>query len=274
MAAVLAAMCAPPVCAAPLESAAGKFLAELDTPDAARKIIIEKLSAAAPRESRYAIAAESGGVVYGFSSEPAPYDHENDVRLDLESAACETNSIFARRALLVCLNRSGIDKGRYRYDEALGDALSSYYRRRGVAGIQSASDVTDGWVFALVWIENAGVPRAASSDIEEDYCAFLYARAKREFDAKRYGDALPVFKHIHDHRWANIGAYLDASECFLKNGEPGESRKLLSELVAVLGEIMTSDDFARAGRLFRESGDRASALSAFKAARERFHEGK
>jgi hypothetical protein len=263
---------AVPVCAAPPAGAAGKFLAELDAPEAARHAILEKLAEVSPGSAKYTVTAESGGAVYGFSAERAPEDKDDDVRLELEGAAQAANAMGARRALLVYLNRKEMDRERYRYGDALGHALSSHYA--GVAGIQSASGVTEGWVISLAWLGGAGVPRAKPGDIEDGYCAFLYKEAAGLLDAGRYADALPIFKHIHDHRWGNIGAYLGASECFLKNGEPGECKKLLSELVATLGEKMTPDDFARAGRLFRESGDRASALNAFKTARERYHEGR
>jgi hypothetical protein len=49
---------------------------------------------------------------------------------------------------------------------------------------------------------------------------------------------------------------------------------LLKELAGTLGESMDSAAFARAGRLFREAGDREAALSAFRAARERLRQGR
>ena len=267
---------ARPAPAASLADAGRGFLAELETPETARIAILEKI-AALPEDGRRVVTAEAGGAVYGFSAEPAPFDRDDDVRLQLEVAAQRVNEMRARRALLIYLNRKDLGKERYRYREALGDALSSYYGARGVAGIQTAAGVADGWVAALVWLAGAGadIPRAAPPDIEENYCASLYENEARVlFGAGRYAEALPMFKHLHDHKWANIGAYLDASECFLRNGEPGECRKLLAELTATLGEDMTTDDFVRTGRLFREAGDRASALAAFETARTLFHEGK
>jgi tetratricopeptide (TPR) repeat protein len=102
----------------------------------------------------------------------------------------------------------------------------------------------------------------------------LYDTAKSAFEAGRNDEALIVFKQIHDLKWANVGAYLDASECFLRNGEAEESLKLLRELMKTLGDNMGSAELTRAGGLFRKAGDKPSALSAFKLARERYRQGK
>jgi tetratricopeptide (TPR) repeat protein len=266
----------PPACAAALADAARGFMLEIGRPEAARTAILEKI-AALPENAKRVVTAEAGGAIYGFSAEPAPLDRDDDVRLTLEVAAQNTNEMRARRALLIYLNQNGLDGKRYRYRDALGDALSSYYGTRRVAGIQTAAGVRDGWVAALVWLAGAvtDIPLAEPPDIEEGYCASLYENEARVlFEAGRYAEALPMFKHLHDHKWANIGAYLDASECFLKNAEPDECLKLLTELISTLGKDMGTDEFTRAGRLFREAGDRTSALTAFKTARERFHEGK
>jgi tetratricopeptide (TPR) repeat protein len=132
---------------------------------------------------------------------------------------------------------------------------------------------------ALVWVEAeaANAVRETPPDPDElrgGYYSFLYGRGKELFDVGQYSEALPVLKQIHDFRWADAETYTDAAECFLKMGEPGECLKLLKNLVDTLGQDMGSDALARAGRLFREAGDKPAALSAFKLARERFREGK
>ena len=271
--ALIPALCAS---AASISDAAGVFLRDLDTPEPVRRTMLEKIESGGDRIS---CVAESDSGVYSFSSGKIPQDRDTDVQNELEIAEAVLHAMRARRALVIHLTAERLDRKRYPYDDALGDALHSHYRRGGIAGLQSASDVADGWVMALVWFrpEAAKAAREAmpeTAELDDGYCFLLYERAKNFFDAGRYSEALPVFKHIHDFRWANVGAYTDAAECFLRTGEPEECRKLLIELIETLKEHMGSDELERAGVLFREAGDRAAALSAFKMARELFHQGK
>ena len=261
--------------AAPLSDAADSFLHEL-MPEAARLALLDKIESAG--DGIFGVAESDSGV-YSFSSGKAPRDRDADVQSELERMEANIQALRARRALAVHLASGRLDRKRYSDDDALGGALLSIYERGGVRGLQSASGVADGWAMALVWFmpEAARAVREATPEtleLNDGYCSLLYERAKNLFDGGRYSEALPVFKHIHDFKWANIGAYLDASECFLRMGEPEECRKLLKELVDALGDDMSSDELERAGRLFREAGDRESALASFKLARERFRMGK
>lgn len=264
---------AVPARASPLADAAGVFLRELETPEPARRALLEKI-----REGETRVVEIPTGV-YGFSAGKAPVGREAYVQKKLEAARASLHAFRARHDLMVYLTRERIDRARYPDNEALGSALSSYYGERGIAGLQSASESSGGWVMALVWLTpeaaeavREDTPEAGSLDGE--YCSLLYARAKALFDAGGYTEALPVFKHIHDFRWANVGAYLDAAECFLRTEESGETLKLLKEVTETLGSDMDSDAFERAGVLFLEAGDREVALSAFRMARERFRQGR
>ena len=264
---------AAPIEAVSLSEAADAFLRELNTPEPARRAL--KVG-----DSRALCVVEAGGSVYGFSAARASTDRDDDVKAELDAAEARFHVLRARRALVLHLTKGRVDRKVYPDEEALGGALLTKYVKYGaVAGSQSASETAGGWTMALVWL----APEAAEAvrdvppktgELDGDYCALLYERAKSLFDAGRYGEALPVFKHIHDFRCANVGAYTDAAECFLRTGEPGECVRLLKELTETLGGHMASDAFERAGRLFREAGDRAAAFSAFKTARERFREGK
>ncbi|MDR1651103.1 MAG: tetratricopeptide repeat protein [Synergistaceae bacterium] len=253
---------------------------EIQIGEKARAELLENIPQSIEGNERGSAIADTPGGVFCLVASAAPRDsRDEDVKNELEAARLEMNRLAARRNLMVYLAGSGADRTRYRHDDALGEAISSQYADIAANGIQSAAGVEGEWAFALVWaapgvsIALRGAP-LASGRLRDDYCSFLYDRAKKEFDAGRYAGALPIFKHIHDLKWANINLYLDASECFLRTNDAREAGKLLDELVKTLGDDMGSDDLARAGRLFRETGDRKSALGAFKLARERYNEGK
>jgi tetratricopeptide (TPR) repeat protein len=171
-----------------------------------------------------------------------------------------------------------VDRKRYLDSAALGDAL---YARYGViSGSQSASGTLGAWIMALVWLDPTAArgiretPPPRTEELDDGYCASLYRRAKNLLDARRWDEALPVFRHIHDLRWVNIPMYLDAAECFLRNEDVGESLKLLRELRRDLDGALGSLDLERAGRLFRAAGDRQEALASFQEARKRYRLGK
>jgi tetratricopeptide (TPR) repeat protein len=264
-----------------LMDAAGVFLRELGTPEPVRLALLEPLRKSGGESASRAVETESG--VYSFSAGAAPLDKDEDVRRELEASAVRFHGLRARRELALRLAKGQVNRARYPDDEALGGAISSYYGDQA-AGTQLASDVAGGWAMALAWLTPEGAraaretiaaaPELGQEKLSDAYCTLLYQRARGLFEAGRYSEALPVFKHIHDFRWANVGAYTDAAECFLRTGEPEECVKLLKDLLAVLGDGMGSGAFERAGRLFREAGDRPAALEAFKMARERLREGK
>jgi tetratricopeptide (TPR) repeat protein len=255
-----------------LRDAALVFLREVNAPAAAQDVV----SANADKAS-FVVETEEG--IFSFYAMLAPQDDDPDVLAELEAGQLNIASVRARENLILHIGGNKIDRKRYADGQVLGGALDIYFISKGISGIQSASEVTDGWVMALAWVtRGAGeVFRAAlpfSEDINEKYCELLYSMTKRSFDAGRYSDALLAFKQIHDLKWSNIGLYLDTSDCFIKVNGKEDARKLLAELVSVLGDKMSSDDYVRAGTLFRAAGDRKSALSSFKKARELYHQGK
>lgn len=247
---------------------------ELNVPEPVRFALLKKIQGG---ETRGVVETSLG--VYSFFAGKAPTDRDADVQSELERSEGALYILRARRALVTSLTEARVNRRVYHDEDALSEALYLYYQRSTFVGIQSASEVATGWIMALAWLTPEAV-RAVQEDtpkigaLDEDYCSFLYQQAKVFFDTGRYTEALPVFKHIHDFHWANVEAYMDAAECFLRTSEPKECLKLLKELIGTLGNKMDSSTFTRAGRLFREAGDREAALSAFKAARERFRHGK
>ena len=231
---------------------------------------------------------ELDGSLYSLVIVGIPRDSEPDVAAELEAFALERALFLARGRLAFSLGQGGVDRRLYRYDDALGTALFSYYtrpREQKVLGIEAEADVikTDDdlhFAVALAWLRGESVKELKddvppSNILDEDYCRFLYReRARVLFEAKNYAEALPFFKNIHDFRWADVNAYMDAAECFLKTGQAEECSKLLREVRGTLNDKMGSDALIRTGRLFREAGDRSAALSAFREARERYRKGK
>jgi tetratricopeptide (TPR) repeat protein len=258
--------------AAPLSQAADTFLRELDTPESARRALLEKIE-----DRQELCVVESGGSVYGFAAGRAAADKDNDVKFEIDAAKARLYALRARRALVLHLAGGRVDRNVYPDDEALGSSL--YVKYGTITGSQSVSETVGEWTMALVWVEpeTAKVVRETPLDPDElsgGYYSFLYGRGKELFDVGQYSEALPILKQIHDFRWADAETYMDAAECFLKMDESGECLKLLRNLVDTLGQDMGSDALTRAGRLFREAGDKDAALSAFKLARARYREGK
>jgi tetratricopeptide (TPR) repeat protein len=91
------------------------------------------------------------------------------------------------------------------------------------------------------------------------YCAALYPRARDFFEQRRYEEALPVYRELHDLRWARPAAYLDAAECFLFTGDKENAARLAKETATELGEAMDYDLLRRAGDILLESGEETSA---------------
>jgi tetratricopeptide (TPR) repeat protein len=261
------------------------FLTELHCSTPLRKSFLKNLEAG---ELSSVVAAD--GAVYSLVISPVPFDSDPDVAQELESSETELALFHARGNLALSLAKDNVNRELYRYGDSLGQALLSYYTRRELKGIQTAAEVVSvgkeispkrkkgpgRYAIALAWLSSRAA-KAFESDVppqgvlNEDYCRFLYLRRARVlFEAGKYDEALPIFKHIHDLRWADIGAYLDAAECFLKVGEKGEGLRLLQELFSSLKDEMNTEELSRTGRLFRAAGDRSAALRVFKTARERF----
>lgn len=224
------------------------------------------------------------GNVYSLVIVPVPDDSDSDVSSELGISAQNAALLEAQSRLAFILGQGGTDRNLFMYDDALGSALLKYYQdgisSRKLRGIETAAGVLEGGKFAAgVARISSGTAKILGADIpkpgtlDDDYCRFLYRRrALILFRSGRYEEALPVFRNIHDFRWSDVGAYLDASECFLRTGRAEECVKLLRELSSTLDGKMSSADFRRSGNLFREAGDKASARDSFVRARRRLHD--
>lgn len=261
--------------ASSLWDAASTFLKGLNLPEAVWQELSNSIKTARSLEE---VIYVPGRGVYSFSAGKPADDNDTDVKHELEIAESNLQTLRARRSLMVHLLRKRVDQERYPNEKALKHALYGQVQDGSIAGLQSVSEIVDGWVFSLVWLDASAkaIQEAVPQEkkLNDDYCSYLYAKAKTFFDGKQYENALPIFKHIHDLHWADIALYLDAAECFQKMGNEGEALLLLKELTDELGERMSSDEWTRTGGLFRICGDKAAALSAFQIARKRFREGR
>ena len=233
--------------------------------------------------SAFSVALHEGSL-YSLVVMQVPYDKNPDALAELEVITQNRALLEAQMRLAFYLGQGGVDRNLFRYDDALGTALLTYYsvdiKDKKLRGIQTAASVLDGRnsVAGLAWLSSPTVKILGehipeNGVLDDDYCKFLYInRALILFEAGNYAEALPVFKNIHDFKWSNVSAYLDASECFLRTGHPEECVKLLKELIISLDEKMTSENLQRAGRLFREAEDKESAKDAFTRARKRYHD--
>ena len=279
---MLALLCLTlPVSASDLQSTISAFTNELHS---LPKTLGDSLSANLVREhSGLSASLVSGsGNVYSLVVLPRRGDSEHDISAELEIAAQNRALMQASTRLAFFVGQGGVDRKLFRYDDALGTALLTYYQAEitghRMSGIQTASDVVDGYVLGLAWLDSrtAGTLSDAIPErgtLDDDYCRFLYRNhAERLFREGKYTEALPVFRNIHEFRWSDVDAYLDASECFLRSGQPEECVKLLRELRAELDGRMSSLHLQRMGRLYREAGDKSSAAEALRSARKRLHE--
>lgn len=264
------------------KSAAKTFLS--DIPSSSRQKIINAMRYDTGKNISSVVKVN--GTVFSLALSPVIDDSDTYIAAELENACIERSLFTARCNLAFFIGQSKTDRNLYVYDEPLGFALSSFYSRPRdikIRGIETRADIiTSGKTkiaAALAWVspESANIFDAdipSGGVLNEDYCRMLYTEcAKVLFRNGFYSEALPMFRNIHRLKWANVNAYIDAAECFLRTNQPSECAKLLTELISILEDKMTVDDFIRAGRLFRSSGDRKSALSAFKLAQKRYRQG-
>ena len=260
-------------------SALLNFLSELNLDKPVINNLLKDLEMQDYNKDRAAMARDAKGGAYYLAVVPVRLHKARDVQSELNIAAQNRALFISRTRLALALGQGKVLSNLYLYSEALAPALYTYYAPRGIeakAGLIELNSKKFAVALARILPENAA---ALSDDVppaeilNAEYSRELYFNhAKQIFNAGRYKDALPLFKNLHDLKFMNISAYLDAAECFLKTGEPNECLKLINELRAELEDAMSSRELERAGVLCREAGDRDAALSAFNKARVRFHE--
>lgn len=103
----------------------------------------------------------------------------------------------------------------------------------------------------------------------KSYCATLLPTAQRLMREKNYGKALIILKELHDLKFANIEAYLLATQAFLKNGEAADARKIALEIFHDFKDKLTSGQAEELGDLLVELKCESEAEKSYKLAAER-----
>lgn len=159
------------------------------------------------------------------------------------------------------LGHGKLDREIFSNKDAAGYALQSWYSSK----LQYAARAEGAFAVSLVWGKRDDAP-IPQDEITGYYCSYLYDRANRLFSQKDFAGALEAFHQIHYLAWANVRAYLGASECFLMMGQKDDSARLASEVISVLSGDMTPEDIASAGRILFDSGNKDEGFAAMELA--------
>jgi tetratricopeptide (TPR) repeat protein len=247
------------------------------------------LSAAEQREIAEAIRSVSprtewvlsdGGTVCSIVLIPVQKDKRAALQLRLEEMARTKASLRAHHLLYLRAWSGAGRKARYANEESVAEALADWDGKREEGerlkpGLSVAAASKD-WGFALVRTREDSLKTLekriggmSEGALDTAYCAALYPRARELFERGRYEEALPVYRELHDLRWARPVAYLDAAECFLRAGDPESAARLAAETVTELGGTMDHALLARAGDIALESGEEVLAERFYRRAIEK-----
>lgn len=262
-----------PIYAAPLndDSEIMRFLAGADVPAAQAALIAERYT-----EGRPAVVMDDD-MIFSFAVHSAPIDSDKDVQEASDRLRRDIAASKARRAIAAALLAPRMDRERYRYEDALIDAIAAEYDIALPTGIQSVSSIIDDGgriVAVLIWGAADGCATAAPQEeekLEDMYCRVLRQRYSRQkMSSGQYEEALGMLKNIHDLGRRDPAMLLDIAECFMRTGRADECAKMLDVLWTSARANINDMELERLGDLLSESGDRDRAQAAYKAARERY----
>jgi len=249
---------------------ASEWLHSLALPDAVRSEFLDKLSKASPGKAQGWVVSDAGAV-YVLGAVPVPQDDEPELQVSLEAEALNRSALEAVTLMARHMAEGRLDKRKFEDEDAADYALGSYYREAWKGGAQSQSNVFGKMAVTLLWVDAALRNRLLAEALPEkrltvSYCERLYQRGSELMQSGDYEGALSVFHKIHYLEWANVGAYLDAAECFLKGKKNGDAVLLLQELLRTLEAKMTPGEMARAGRLLFRGGNTEEGFAALERA--------
>ncbi|MDR1979724.1 MAG: hypothetical protein LBQ42_13395 [Synergistaceae bacterium] len=266
----------------------GEFLPRTPLSATERADILEAIrSASSPAEpsrgrSKTEWLITGDGKIYSLVLLPVQKDARAGLQVRLEEAARTRASLRAH--YLLYLKAMPTDrKRRYAREESVAEALAEWDKSRGenvrLKLAFSIAITSEDWAFALLRAdaERLNAFGAQVGDIPENaldtaYCAVLYPKAAELFGQRRYKEALLAYQELHDLRWAQPVAYLDAAECFLFTGDKENAARLAREAAAKLDDAMDSALLKRAGDILLESGEEASAEQFYRRAIEKFRQ--
>lgn len=207
----------------------------------------------------------SEDTVYAVETVPILKAQTKSAQNSNKNSAMRRSLSRATLHLAVFLDNGKLDRKRFSNYDAANYALLMSYKDRIKGGIQSFSRAVGDYAVSLVWAKRenitAGNTAKYESHLTDDYCKYLYKTAADLFSAGKYDKALQTFHQIHYMSWANTGAYIGASACFLEMKQNDDAIKLASELVNVFSKDMTPDEMASAGKILFEAGEKDKGFS-------------
>ena len=247
----------------PLPEAALSFLTQVPLAEEVRGALASCVSEDR-RASEWTV--KLGEVVYALCAIPLPQSAGKSafVQNSLKQDALNRAQLRALTRLALVLDAGRLDRGRFPNAEAADYALSVAYRGRIKGGLQSFSRVVGDVAASLAWVDRASLSGEPIPErqLTDGYCAFLYRRAQGLFNAGKFPEALEAFHQIHYMAWANAGAYLGASACFLQMGQAEDAGNLASEMLQVLSADMSAGETAEAARILHHSGRKDEGFAA------------
>lgn len=246
------------------------WLRSLALPDAVRNEFGEALNKASPDKAQGWVLSDAGSV-YVLGAVPVPQDDEPELQVSLEAEALNRSALKAVTLMARYMAEGRLDKRKFEDEDAADYALGSYYQEAWEGGVQSQSDVFGKMALTLLRVDASLRNRLLAEALPEkrltvSYCERLYRRGSELMKSGDYEGALSVFHKIHYLEWANVGAYLDAAECFLRVKKNGDAVLLLQELLRTLEAKMTPGEMARAGRLLFRGGSTEEGFAALERA--------
>lgn len=240
------------------EGEALAWLRSLTIPDAVKNELGDRLATMSPEKSQGWVVS-GPQAVYVFGLVPVPQDDDPELQVSLDAEAQNRSALKALTLLARRMTEGRLDRKKFEDEDAADYALGSYYQEVLKGGVQSRSAVFGRTAYTLLWVAEPMAGRLLTEELPEkrltvSYCERLYQRGSELMKSGDYEGALSVFHKIHYLEWANVGAYLDAAECFLRVKKNEDAVLLAQELLKTLEAKMSPGEMARAGRILFRGG--------------------
>jgi hypothetical protein len=253
----------------------GEFLIGAPLAEPQRRAVLAAV-AEYPNQTEWVMSGD--GNVYSLALRPIQKDPRPNVRAKLEELASNSAALRAKYWLYLRAAPNA-KKSAYRDEESFAGAVVTWDERSGEGRVKasfSAAKVSGDWAFAIIATPDdvfgelsRRVEAMDRKALDGAYCEILYPKARELFAEKRYGDALPFYMELRSLEWAKPAAYLEAAECFAKNGQKTDAAKLVAETLKELDGGMDSRSLEYAGDILLELGDDGGAEKAYRAAAEK-----
>lgn len=99
-----------------------------------------------------------------------------------------------------------------------------------------------------------------------DYCKSFFIKAVDLMSKKDYSAALVILKELHDLHFADINAYLLASEAFFKTGQTVDALKIANEVMTEFSDKMNNEQAENLGDIFMDLKQDKEAQKAYEIA--------